>query len=93
MLPVQTQEKIQTPRESKPDKTKLNIISQRLDTVSLAGPSARLQGTGIVYQVPYRERSPHFCHKLRSVPLEILAAEAAAESKAMGKHLCDLQTH
>lgn len=41
----------------------------------------------------YRERRPCFCHKLRFVSHEILAAEAVAESKARGKHSCDLQTH
>lgn len=41
----------------------------------------------------YKKRRLHFCHKLRSVSHEILAAEAVAESKGTGKHLCDLQTH
>lgn len=57
MLPVQTQEKIQTPRECKPDKTKWNIISQSLDSVSSAGPSAMLQSTGNTYQVPLQGKA------------------------------------
>lgn len=38
--------KIQTPQESKSNKAKRHVISQGLDSVSFAGPSAMLQGTG-----------------------------------------------
>lgn len=49
LLPVHVQERIHTPQESKPNKEKRNTISQGLDSVSLAGPSAMFQGTGNTY--------------------------------------------
>lgn len=92
MLPVQTQEKYRL--HGKANLINQNEIqTQSLDSANLAGPTLCFRALEMHTKYLYRERGLCFCHKLRSVSHEILAAEAVAESKATGKHLCGLQTH